>query len=185
MKAGTHSALLKGSHTRAYTAKQGPSLPRPQRGIVPPAKFLLVRRAFIYIHFPVLCGPPLSAEEKKSDKADAINLIPAFHRVFLLLAQTAHVHFHGRKWVYTRLCSKDRTQGHTRRNTGRFGWGVVSLPSERSARSRTSPGRVPERRFCRFWALTGCAHKEHREPSGQRCAYARRCPEASRPRWAA
>ena len=21
--------------------------------------------------------------------------------------------------------------------------------------------------FCRFWALTGCAHKEHREPSGQ------------------
>ena len=31
--------------------------------------------------------------------------------------------------------------------------------------------------FCRFWALTGCAHKEHREPSGQRCAYARRCPE--------
>ena len=39
--------------------------------------------------------------------------------------------------------------------------------------------------FCRFWALTGCAHKEHREPSGQRCAYARRWPEASRPRWAA
>ena len=40
-------------------------------------------------------------------------------------------------------------------------------------------------KYCRFWALTGCAHKEHREPSGQRCAYARRCPEASRPRWAA
>ena len=39
--------------------------------------------------------------------------------------------------------------------------------------------------FCRFWALTGCAHKEHREPSGQRCAYARCCSEASRPRWAA
>ena len=39
--------------------------------------------------------------------------------------------------------------------------------------------------FCRFWALTGCAHKEHREPSEQRCAYARRCSEASRPRWAA
>ena len=32
-------------------------------------------------------------------------------------------------------------------------------------------------KFCRFWALTGCAHKEHREPSGQRCAYARRCSE--------
>ena len=29
----THSALLKGSHTTAHTAKQGPSLPRPQHGL--------------------------------------------------------------------------------------------------------------------------------------------------------
>ena len=35
---GTHSALLKGSHTRAHTAKHGPSLPRPQHGLVLPAK---------------------------------------------------------------------------------------------------------------------------------------------------
>ena len=71
----------------------------------------------------------------------------ASHPVFQLLAQMAHVCLHSRKWVHTRLRSKNRTQGHTRRNTGRFGWGVVSLPSERSARSRTSPGRVPERRI--------------------------------------
>ena len=38
------------------------------------------------------------------------------------------------KWVHTRLSEKDRTQGHTRRNRGRFGWGGVSLPSERSTR---------------------------------------------------
>ena len=62
-------------------------------------------------------------------------------------AQSAHVRFRTRKRVHTRLLEKNRTQGHTRRNTGRFGWGVVSLPSERSARSRTSPGRVPERRI--------------------------------------
>ena len=37
----------------------------------------------------------------------------------------------------------------------------------------------------RFWGLVVGAPKERREPSGQRCAYARRCPEASRPRWAA
>ena len=30
----------------------------------------------------------------------------------------AHVRFHRRKRVHTRLCSKDRTQGLTRRNTG-------------------------------------------------------------------
>ena len=40
-------------------------------------------------------------------------------------------------------------------------------------------------KFCRFWDLVGGAPKERRKPSGQRCAYARRCPEASRPRWAA
>ena len=57
----------------------------------------------------------------------------------------AHVRFRRRKWVHTRLSEKDRTQGLTRRNTGHFGCGVVSLPSERSARSRTSPGRVSER----------------------------------------
>ena len=37
---------------------------------------------------------------------------------FQLLAQTAYVRSHSRKWVHTRLCSKDRTQRHTRRNTG-------------------------------------------------------------------
>ena len=42
--------------------------------------------------------------------------------------------------------------------------GVVSLPSDRSARSQTSPGRVSERQFCRFWGLVGGAPKERREP---------------------
>ena len=40
-------------------------------------------------------------------------------------------------------------------------------------------------KHCRFWALTGGTPEERREPSGQRCAYACRCSEASRPRWAA
>ena len=40
-------------------------------------------------------------------------------------------------------------------------------------------------KLCRFWALVGGAPEERREPSGQRCVYARRCSEASRPRWAA
>ena len=39
--------------------------------------------------------------------------------------------------------------------------------------------------LCRFLALAGGAPKERREPSEQRCAYARRCSEASRPRRAA
>ena len=39
--------------------------------------------------------------------------------------------------------------------------------------------------LCRFLALIWCTPEECREPAGQRCAHARRCPEASRPRWAA
>ncbi len=58
---------------------------------------------------------------------------------------TAHVRFHGRKWVHTRLCSKNRTQRHTRRNRGAFQMWALLLPSECSARSQTSPGRVSER----------------------------------------
>ena len=68
VKAGTHSALREKSHTKAHTPKQGPSPLRSQCGFVLPAKSLLFHRAFIYIHFPVLCGPSLSAEEKKSAK---------------------------------------------------------------------------------------------------------------------
>ena len=64
MKAGTHLPSPTGSHTTAHTAKQGPSRPRPQRGLVLPVRFFLLRHAFIYIHFPVLCEPPLSAERK-------------------------------------------------------------------------------------------------------------------------
>ena len=39
--------------------------------------------------------------------------------------------------------------------------------------------------LCRFWVLVGGTPEGHREPAGQRCAYARRCSEASRPRRAA
>ena len=70
----------------------------------------------------------------------------AFHPDFQLLAQMAHVCFHRRKWVYTHSAFGERS--HTRAHTakqGAFRMGVVSLLSERSARSSTSPGRVSER----------------------------------------
>ena len=63
--------------------------------------------------------------------------------------------------------------------------GVVSLPSERSARSQTSPGRVSEQQTLPLWGLVKGAPKERREPSEQRCAYACRCSEGVAPRRAA
>ena len=128
-KAGTHSAFRERSHTRAHTPKQGPSLPRPQHGLVPSAKFLLVLHAFIYIHFPVHCEPSTPAEEKNLSKLPSQTLSQTiFHRVFQLLPQTAHVCFHSRKRVHTRLRQQDRTQRHTQRNRGRFGRGRYHYP---------------------------------------------------------
>ena len=100
-------------------------------------------------------------------------------------AQTAHVRSHSRKRVHTRLSEKDRTQRPTRRNRGRFGWGWYHY-----SRSVPHVHQHPRAGYqngvlCRFWVLAGCALEEHRKPAGQRCAYARRCSEASRPRWAA
>ena len=40
-------------------------------------------------------------------------------------------------------------------------------------------------KLCRFWALAGCTLEGRRKPAEQRCAHARRCSGASRPRWAA
>ena len=47
-----------------------------------------------------------------------VTVTTLFPTAFQLLPQTPHVRFHGRKWVHTRPCSKDRTQRHTRRNRG-------------------------------------------------------------------
>ena len=80
---------------------------------------------------------------------------------------------------------RSHTRAHTAKH-GAFRMGALSLPSDRSTRSPTSPGRVSERRTLPLLGLgRGCAPEERREPAEQRCAYARRCSEASRPRWAA
>ena len=158
---GTHSALLKGSHTRAHTPKQGPSLPRPQCGFALPAKSLLFHHAFIYIHFPVLCEPPLYQQREKSGEAAAISFIPTVpHCVFQLLAQTAHVRFHSRKWVHPRLHSKDRTQRLTRRNRGRFRWGWYHCPRSVPRVSETLRGQGVERQTLPLLGLgRGCSRR--------------------------
>ena len=87
---------------------------------------------------------------------------------------------------YTLVFRRKIAHKGTHGETGAFWMGAVSLPSAHSARSRTSPGRVSERQTLPLLGLgRGCAPEERREPAEQRCAYARRCSEASRPRWAA
>ena len=66
----------------------------------------------------------------------------------------------------------------------RGGGGITTLGAFHTVR-KPCVARCQNGKLCRFCALIRCAPKERREPSGQRCAYARRCSEASRPRWAA
>ena len=84
----------------------------------------------------------------------------AFHRIFQPLAQTAHVRFHRRKWVHTRRSGKDRTQGHTRRNRGHFGWGWYHYPRTVSHVSETLRGQGIERQTLPLWGLgQGCSRR--------------------------
>ena len=87
--------------------------------------------------------------------------------------------------LHTRLCQQDRTQRLTRRNRGRFGWGWYHYSRSVPHVHQHPRAGYQNGKFCRFWGLVGGAPKERRKPSEQRCAYARRCSEASRPRWAA
>ena len=64
------------------------------------------------------------------------------------------------------------------------GGAITTLGAFRTVRKPCVAG-YQNGKFCRFWGLVGGAPKERREPSEQRCAYARRCSKASRPRWAA
>ena len=83
-----------------------------------------------------------------------------FHPAFQLLAQMAHVRSHGRKWIHPRFCSEDRTQGHTRRNRGRFRWGWYHYPRSVSHGSETLRGRDLERQTLPLLGLgRGCSRR--------------------------
>ncbi len=73
---------------------------------------------------------------------------------------------------------------HAETRAFRTGGGITTLGAFCAVR-KPCVARCQNGVLCRFWGLVVGAPKERREPSGQRCAYARRCSEASRPRWAA
>ena len=70
--------------------------------------------------------------------------------------------------------------------TGAFqmGGAITTLGAFRRFTNIPGPG-IRTANFAAFVSWSGGTPEGHREPSEQRCAYACRCPEASRPRWAA
>ena len=166
MKAGTHSPFGEESHTTAHTPKQGPSLSRPQCGLCCQRNFFY-SATLLYTYISRFFVNPQHQQIRKIWQSCCHKFYPktAFHRVFQLLAQTAHVRFHERKGVHTRLSEKNRTQRHTRRNTGVSDGGWYLYPRSVSHVSETLRGQVSEQQTLPLLGLGwGGAPEERREP---------------------
>ena len=105
--------------------------------------------------------PHLSAEEKYPSKLPLqLCSKPLFIAFFNFSHKRPTFAFPGESgYTYSALLKGSHTRAHTAKQ-GAFQLGVLSLPSERSARSRTSPGRVSERQTLPFLDLgRGCSRR--------------------------
>ena len=84
-------------------------------------------------------------------------LRPSFIVFFSLSHKWPMFAFTSKSGYTTRLSEKNRTQGHTRRNRWRFGWGWYHYPRSVSHGSETLRGRVSERRTLPLLGLAGGA----------------------------
>ena len=166
-------------HTRAHTPKQEPSLLRSQCGFVPSVKFFLFRHTFIYIHFPVLCEPHYISRGKNSGKVAAISFIPNRFSFRFSTSRTngSRSLSQTKASTHSAFGEKSHTSAYTAKH-GAFRMGALLLPSERSTRfgNPAWPG-FKTANFAALGSWPGGALEERRKPSGQRCAYACRCPE--------
>ena len=170
----------KRSHTNVSDAlvarSSTPPAQTPQRSFQQASAGVLLSSANRLICLKYAEGAPHTARGKPFPK-----------RFQITLAQTPQRSFQrGLAGTYTRHPSPElRTQRLTRRNRGCFGWGRYSTLGAFCAVRKPCGAGCQNGILCRFLALVGCTPKERRKPAEQRCAHARRCPEASRPRWAA
>ena len=189
VKAGTHSPSPTGSHTAAYTPKQ--------------VAFWVGALSLPSDCF-TRCGNPawpggrtanfapfgswseaLLKDTESLRNSDALMRVAVPRRRGPAGLRNLFSFLSKLRLVHTRLSEKNRTQGHTRRNRWRFGWGaIITLDTSCTFTNIPGPG-VRTANFAAFGSWSGGALEERREPAEQRCAYVRRCSKASRPRWAA
>ena len=121
----------------------------------------------------------LQGSLKRRYKHPSPTSINGYHTAKKLLSQSPAKRptfaFTGESGYTTRLSEKDRTQRHTRRKRGRFGWGAIITLGAFHTFRKPCVARCQNGKLCRFWVLVGGALEECREPAEQRCAYARRC----------
>ena len=136
------------------------------------------------------CKVQLFAQKRSRNYRQKVTATTLFQTAsysdFQLLAQTAYVCFPVRKRVTPLGFAQRIAHSGLHAETGGIsdGGAVTTLGSFRTFTNIPGPG-VRTAYFAALGSWPGGALEERRKPSGQRCAYACRCPEASRPRWAA
>ncbi len=159
-----------GIHTRLRLNNRTQRLTRRNRGLpsldhsaaLCRQRNTLYSATLLYTHISRFSVNPQHQQKRKIWQSCCHKFYPptVFHPAFQLLAQMAHVRSHGRKWVHPRFCSEDRTQGHTRRNRGRFRWGWYHYPRSVPHVSETLRGRVSERQTLPLLGLgRGCSRR--------------------------
>ena len=128
---------------------------------MPSAKFLLVRHAFIYIHFPVLCEPPTISREKKSGETAAINFIPNRFSSRFSTSRTNGPRLLSlpKAGTHSPFREKSHTRAHTPKQ-GCFGWGWYHYPRTVLRGSETLRGQGVERQTLPLLGLgRGCSQR--------------------------
>ena len=131
--------------------------------------------------FPMHWSHGLQGSLKRRYKHPSPTSINGYHTAKKLLSQSPAKRptfaFADESGYNSALLKESHTTAHTAKQ-GAFRMGVVSLPSDRFAwfGNPAWPG-VRTAYFAALGSWPGGALEERRKPSGQRCAYACRCPE--------
>ena len=136
----------------------------------------------LYTYISRFSVNPHYQQREKSGETAAINFIP--NRFSTSLTNGPRLPSPPKAGTHSLFGKRSHTRAHTAKQgpseRGRYHYPRHELHVHEHPRAGCQNGVL-----CRFWVLAGCTPEERREPSEQRCAYARRCSEASRPRWAA
>ena len=141
---GTHSAFGEKSHTTAYTPKQGPSLPRPQRSFALPVKFFY-SAALLYTYISRFSVNPHYQQQ--------LYLRPSFIVFFSLSHKWPMFAFtseSGYTLGFRRKIAHKGTHGET---GGVLGGGWYHYPRSVPHVSETLRGQGVERQTLSFWGL--------------------------------
>ena len=135
-------------------------------------------------------NPPkrgMAGRETSIPKGSVSHCRSRMHRTLSHIAhKRRNVRFNGLRRVHTppHLLTSHTAAYTAKHGAFRTGGGITTLGAFCAVRKPCAAG-CQNGKLCRFWALVGSAPEKRREPAEQRCAHARRCSEASRPRWAA